>query len=51
MLSINSFETLFYLCQQISGIFLGKEKVESNFININGDLNWGVKKVQFYCLH
>ena len=39
----------FNLHQRISSISLGKEKIESNFIIINGDLNWK-KKNPFYRL-
>ena len=36
--------SVFKLHQRISSISLKKEKVESNFININGDLNLKKKK-------
>ena len=40
---------VFNLYQGISSISLGKEKVKSNFININVDLNWK-KTVQYFLL-
>ena len=40
VLLVNGFETFrIQLYQRVSSTSLGKEKVESNFININGDLN------------
>ena len=39
--------SVFNLYQWIFSISLGKENVESNFININGDLDWKKRKSSF----
>ena len=39
VLSVKAFNTIFNLYKRIASISSGKEKVDSNFINTNADLN------------